>query len=38
MCKVLGRVRGECDEDFRCACSGVTNKWGTVLEGIRERL
>merc|ERR1712038_31839 len=37
-CVAAGHTAGVCDNEFNCNCSGVNNRWGEVIDNVRDRL
>merc|ERR1712004_221177 len=37
-CKALGYRNGMCDAQDNCECGGGNNRWGEIIENVRDRL
>ena len=37
-CKALGYRNGMCDAQDNCECGGGNNRWGDLIENVRDRL
>ena len=37
-CVALGYSNGMCDENDNCNCGGGNNRWGNLLQNVRDRL
>lgn len=37
-CLAIGYANGMCDQNDNCKCGGGNNRWGEVIENVRDRL
>ncbi len=37
-CIAQGYATGGCDANDNCSCGGGNNRWGDVIENVRDRL